>query len=118
MMRSQTNDVNVFYLDKTQRGDACSKLRSIQECMMSWDPRTRCCSDQSLCLLRRVGIALSALELIKTHAQINKEWVDTTEQEVADTINQPSIHSNLKRKVEQFKTECNTEDDLHADDGE
>ena len=35
------------------------------------------------------------LEVTKTHAQINHGWIDTTEQEVVHTIDQPSIHSNL-----------------------
>ena len=46
-----------------------------------------------------IGALVLALEVIKTHAQINQGWIDTTEQEVVHTINEPSIHSDLKTQI-------------------
>ena len=40
-------------------------------------------------------MALFALEVIKTHAQINQGGINATEQEVMHAIDQPSIYSNL-----------------------
>ena len=36
-----------------------------------------------------------ALKVIKTLAQIDQGWIHSTEQEVMNTINKPSMHSNL-----------------------
>ncbi len=91
---------SILNLDKTHTGDACSKLRSIQVCMMRWDPRTRCCFQQWLCLSINKRITLFTLEVINACAQINHGWIDTTEQEVVYTIDQPSVYSNLEEKVE------------------
>jgi hypothetical protein len=42
-----------------------------------------------------IGALVLALEVIKTHAQINQGWIDTTEQEVMHSINQPSMYRHL-----------------------
>ncbi len=61
------------------------------------------------------------LDVIKTHAQINQGWIDTTEQQVVHTINQPSIHSNLltfglKRRSKHRECEIVTKTSMMYDD--